>query len=236
MTFISVTWSFLIITIIILFGTMNGLGIALNKISKLHFALITSLYVIVIFGLLFVIGLNNYLSYDFVNHYIAEITGILGLLIFLAGILAIKNWKGNKEINYLNNPAFTVPVIGCTVGVTSVYTLIIGPSSGNNIELMLAIFLGLLITSFITFGVSKFLKKLEKPYPIIVTNFMVLVGFFFIMFASFIPNIATLSDLHMNPLYLRSTDYVGFLVIAVAGIFLCGVFLQNMRTQKETML
>ncbi|UTB34004.1 MAG: hypothetical protein NKF70_07415 [Methanobacterium sp. ERen5] len=56
------------------------------------------------------------------------------------------------------------------------------------------------------------------------------------MFAAFIPNIATLSNLHMNPLYLRSTDYVVFLVIAVAGIFLCGVFIQSMRMQKETML
>jgi predicted transporter len=236
MTFISVTWSFLIITIIILFGTMNGLGIALKKISKLNFAFITLIYAIVIFVLLFIIGLNNYLSYDFFNHYIAEITGILGLLIFLAGILTIKNWKCNKEITYLNNPAFTVPVIGGTVGVTSVYALLIGPNSGNNIELMLTIFFGLLLIIFIAFGVSKFLKKLEKPYPIIVTNFMVLVGFFFIMFAAFIPNIATLSNLHMNPLYIRSTDYVAFLVIAVAGIFLCGVFIQNMRMQKETML
>jgi predicted transporter len=215
---------------------MNGVGIALKKISKPNFALITLIYAIIIFVLLFITGLINYLSYDFFNHYIAEITGILGLLVLLAGILTIKNWKGNKEITYLNNPAFTVPVICGTVGVTSVYTLIIGPNSGNNIELMLAIFLGLLVVSFISFGVSKFLKKLEKPYPIIVTNFMVLVGFFFIMFAAFVPNIATLSNLHMNPLYLRSTDYVVFLVIAVAGIFLCGVFIQSMRTQKETML
>lgn len=236
MTSISVTWSFLITSIIILFGTMNGVGISLKKISKLNFALITLIYAIVIFVLLFIISLNNHLSYDFFNHYIAEIIGILGLLVLLAGILTIKNWKGNKEIAYLNNPAFTVPVIGGTVGVTSVYVLLIGPNSGNNIELMLAIFFGLLLISFIAFGVSKFLKKLEKPYPIIVTNFMVLVGFFFIMFAAFIPNIATLSNLHMNPLYLRSTDYVVFLVIAVAGIFLCGVFIQSMRMQKETML
>ncbi|UTB34003.1 MAG: DUF2162 family putative transporter [Methanobacterium sp. ERen5] len=172
------TWSFLITSIIILFGSMSGVGISLKKISKLNFALITLIYAIVIFVLLFIIGLNNHLSYDFFNHYIAEITGILGLLVLLAGILTIKNWKGNKEITYLNNPAFTVPVIGGTVGVTSVYVLLIGPNSGNNIELMLAIFFGLLIISFIAFGVSKFLNKLEKPYPIIVTNFMVLVGFF----------------------------------------------------------
>lgn len=215
---------------------MNGMGISLKKVNKLNFALITFVYAIIIFMLLFVISFSKSLLYGILNQYIAEIVGILGLFALLAGIFTIKNWKSNKEITYLNNFAYIAPVICGVVGVISAYSLLIGPNSQYNIELMLIIFFGILITNLVAFSFSKYLKKLEKPYPIIVSNFMVLVGFFFIMFAAFIPNLATLSNMHMSPLYLKSTDYVFFLVLAVVGIFLCGVFIQNMRMQKKTVL
>lgn len=215
---------------------MNGMGISLKKVNKLNFALITFVYAIIIFMLLFVISFSKSLLYGILNQYIAEIVGILGLFALLAGIFTIKNWKSNKEITYLNNFAYIAPVICGVVGVISAYSLLIGPNSQYNIELMLIIFFGILITNLVAFCFSKYLKKLEKPYPIIVSNFMVLVGFFFIMFAAFIPNLATLSNMHMSPLYLKSTDYVFFLVLAVVGIFLCGVFIQNMQMQKKTML
>lgn len=204
---------------------MNGMGISLKKVNKLNFALITFVYAIIIFMLLFVISFSKSLLYGILNQYIAEIVGILGLFALLAGIFTIKNWKSNKEITYLNNFAYIAPVICGVVGVISAYSLLIGPNSQYNIELMLIIFFGILITNLVAFYFSKYLKKLEKPYPIIVSNFMVLVGFFFIMFAAFIPNLATLSNMHMSPLYLKSTDYVFFLVLAVVGIFLCGVFI-----------
>ncbi len=171
--------------------------------------------------------------YKPINQYIAEIIGILGLFIILAGILTIKNWKGNKQITYLNNPAFMVSTVGGIIGVVSVYTLLIGPTPENSVVIALIIILGFLVTIFIAFGFSKFLKKLEKPYPVIISNFMILVGFYFVMFAAFIPNIATVANVKMDPLYLRSSNYVVFLVIAVIGIFLCGVFVQNIRTQNK---
>jgi len=234
--FISVTWSFLIISIIIFFGTIIGLGMALKKISKLNFAITILIYSIIISVLLFIMNLNISLLCNPINRYITEIIGIIGFLVLLAGILTIKNWKLNKKITYLNNPAFLFPIIGGILGITSVYTMLIYSNSGYSIELIVAIVLALLLTIVVAFGFSKFLKKLKKPYPLIISNFMVLVGFYFIMFAAFIPNIATLSSMQMNPLYVKSSNYVVFLLIAVAGIFLCGVFMQSMRMQKRTML
>ncbi len=179
---------------------------------------------------------NLYLLYNPINHYISEIIGILGFLTVLAGIFTIKNWKISKKITYRNNPAFIVPIIGGIIGILSVYTLLLGPNPENTFEMTIILFLGLLITIFIAFRFSKFLKKLEKPYPLIISNFMVLVGFYFIMFAAFIPNIGTLTTTNSNSLYINQSNYVIFLVIAVVGIFLCGVFIQNLRTQNKNML
>lgn len=209
---------------------------ALKKTSRVNFALITVLYTISILVILSILTPVISMVYKPINQYIAEVIGILGLIILMAGIFTIKNWKRNKKITYLNSPAFMVPIFGGIVGVIAVYTLLIGPTPENTLEITVPISLGFLLTIFIAFGFSKFLKKLEKPYSIIISNFMVLVGFYFMMFAAFIPNIATLANVHMEPLYLRSSNYVVFLVIAVIGIFLCGVFAQNMRTQNKTML
>jgi len=234
--FISVTWSFLIISIVIFFGSIIGLGMALKKVSRLNFGLITILYVVSIAMILSVLTQIISMVYEPINQYIAEIIGILGLFILLAGIITIKNWKCNKQITYRNNHAFIVSIFGNIIGAVSVYALLIGPNPEKPVEITVLICLGFLITIFVAFSFSKFLKKLEKPYPIIVSNFMILVGFYFMMFAAFIPNIATLANVHMDPLYLRSSNYVVFLVIALMGIFLCGVFTQNIRTQRKTML
>jgi predicted transporter len=236
LTVIAVTWNFLITSIIIFFGTIIGFGMALKKISRLNFVIITVFYALSVVITLFVLSLNISLVYKFINQYIPGIVGILGLLILLAGIFTIKNWRNNKKITYVNNPAFIIPVIGGILGIISVYSLLIGPNPENTFEINLIIFLGLLFTISIGFGVSKFLKRLNKPYPIIISNFMVLVGFYFIIFAAFIPNIATLSAVNMDPLYLRSTNYLVFLLLAVIGIFLCGVFMQNLKMQKNTLL
>ena len=209
---------------------------ALKRIKRRNFTLITVLYVVSILVILFIMNQIISTVYKPINQYMAEIIGILGLLILSAGIFTIKNWKGNKQITYLNNPAFMVSTVGGIIGVSSVYTLLIGPTPENPVGTILVITLGFFAMIFIAFGFSKFLKKLEKPYPVIISNFMILVGFYFVMFAAFIPNIASLANVHMDPLYLRSSNYVVFLAIAVIGIFLCGVFVQNMRTQKETML
>jgi predicted transporter len=236
LTVIAVTWNFLITSIIIFFGTIIGFGMALKKISRLNFVIITVFYALSVVITLFVLSLNISLVYKFINQYIPGIVGILGLLILFAGIFTIKNWRNNKKITYVNNPAFIIPVIGGILGIISVYSLLIGPNPENTVLINLIIFLGLLFTISIGFGVSKFLKRLNKPYPIIISNFMVLVGFYFIIFAAFIPNIATLSAVNMDPLYLRSTDYLVFLLLAVIGIFLCGVFMQNLKMQKNTLL
>lgn len=209
---------------------------ALKKMARLNFVLITVTYALSIFVVLFLLTHTISMIYKPINQYIAEIIGILGLLILLAGIFTIKKWKGNRKITYMNNPAFIVPIFGGIIGVVSVYTLLIGTTPKNPSGITVPISLGLLVTIFVSYGFSKFLKELEKPYPLIISNFMILVGFYFIMFAAFIPNIAALANVHMDPLYLRSSNYVVFLVVAVIGIFLCGVFAQNMRNQDETML
>ena len=56
---------------------------------------------------------------------------------------------------------------------------------------------------------------------------MILTGFYFIIGATFIPNINTLSPIQMNPLYINSSLSVLFVLIAGIGVFLLGVFIQN---------
>ena len=223
---VEITWVFLIISIIILFGINIGLALGLTKLSYKKVILYSMIFCVLIF--ISIILMNEYGSifYNIIIKFISEILGFIGILTVLTGIFTIKNWKKEKKINYSVPIGLLSSLICCFVGIVCASVLLISDkvlTFGSNISLTLS----LLIIIMGSHAFSKFLKKAETPFPIILGNFMILTGFYFIIGATFIPNLNTLSSIQMNPLYINSSLSVLFVLIAGFGVFLLGVFIQN---------
>ena len=232
---VEITWVFLIISIIILFGINIGLASGLTKLSYKKVILSLMIFCLLIF--ISIISINEYGSifYNTLNKFISEILGFIGILTVLTGIFTIKNWKNENKINYLVLISLISSLICCFVGVVSVSVLLFSDAVltfGSDISLTLSLLI--IITGSHAF--SKFLKRAETPFPIILGNFMILTGFYFIIGATFILNLNTLSSIQMNPLYINSSLSVLFVLIAGFGVFFLGVFIQNRVSDNKNKL
>jgi len=232
---VEITWVFLIISIIILFGINTGLGLGLSKLSEKKSFIVSMIFCLLIF--LSIILINDYGSvfYNTVNKFISEILGFISILTILSGIMTIKNWKKEKKSDYTSSIGLISSLICCFFGVVSA-SILLTSSKILNIESNILLTITLLIIIIVSHTISKLLKKAETPFPIILGNFMILNGFYFVIGATFIPNLNTLSSVNMNPLYINWSISIFFLLIAGIGVFLVGVFLQNRISDNKSKL
>ena len=78
------------------------------------------------------------------------------------------------------------------------------------------------------YSFSKILRHAEMPYPVLLGNFMILNGFYFLISAALIPNIAELSSVQTSALSINSDiSSLIFLIMGLIGIFLIGAYLKG---------
>jgi predicted transporter len=221
-------WECLIISIVLLFGINIGLAKGLTKLPK-RTALTISISYGVIILILSTIA-NFYISSaHVVNDYIPEVLGIIGIIIILSGLYTIDKWKKSKgEYDSFSSTATLSSSICCFVGFTFVFTLLSKSGISSFLEISAFMALALILLIFIFYLFSKFLRNAESPYPILLGNFMILNGFYFLISAAFIPNITKLSSLQTSALSISSDlSSLIFLITGCIGVFLLGAYLKG---------
>ena len=124
------------------------------------------------------------------------------------------------------------PSICCFIGFILAGILLNNKNTEPNfllISILMAVIFSALIFVFKLF--SKFLRYAERPYPVILGNYMILNGFYFLITALFIPNLKSLSSIQMNPLSVGFSANMIFLLMAGLGVLLVGVYL---KTEDKT--
>ena len=222
-------WECLIISIVLLFGINIGLAMGLTKLHKRTLLTISIAYGVIILILSTIA--NFYISSVFsaVNDHIPEILGIIGIVIILSGIYTIDKWKKSKEkYGSFLSAATLSSSICCFTGFTLTFTLLSKSLVSSFLEINTITALALALLIFIFYSFSKILRNAESPYPVLLGNFMVLNGFYFLISAAFIPNIGKLSSLQTSALSINSNlSSLIFLIMAFAGVFLLGAYLKE---------
>ena len=65
---------------------------------------------------------------------------------------------------------------------------------------------------------------MKKPYPVLLGNFMLFVGLYFLASAIVIPNIATVLASKMNPMTIPSVGALIYAFIAVIALLIIGFY------------
>lgn len=222
------TAEYLSVSIILLFGINIGLAIGHTKLSIKD--VLPTIIIYFIFGLLIVTITTFYteIIYNLINQHISKILGFIGFITILSGIYTLKKWKNNqKDFSELFSLALISSSICCLVGIISTFVLLTPSISFSPFQLMAYILGVLLVIIIIFYSFSKFLKKAKRPYSLILANFMILNGFYFLITTTFIANMESLSLVQMSPLSINSTSSLFFLILAGIGVLLLGVYLQN---------
>lgn len=219
-------WECVIISLILLFGVNIGLAMGLTRLSRVKSLFVSILYGAILFALSV---MANYATslYNVTSTFIAYMIGIIGIITITCGIYSIINWKKDKEKCYsFKSLSIIVPSICCFVGFIFAAILFNNKNTETNfllISILMAVIFVIIIVAFNLF--SKLLKYAERPYSVLLGNYMILNGFYFLIAGLFIPNFKSLALLKTNPLTISSTTNMLFLLMAAAGVFLIGVYL-----------
>jgi predicted transporter len=220
-------WECLIISIVLLFGINIGLAMGLTEIRKKEALVISVSYGLITLILSTLANFLNNALYSVIDYYIPAVLGIIGVVTFLSGIYTINKWRKTKKEH---DSSSSVPLLSSSIcyfaGFASVAVLlskeITVSFQGFTIFMVVAVILVLM--GFYSF--SKILRHAEKPYPVLLGNFMILNGFYFLISAAFVPNIEKLSSMQMSPFSINSDiSSMIFLIMAGIGVFLIGAYL-----------
>jgi predicted transporter len=220
-------WECLIISTVLLFGINIALAMGLNQIPKNKLLSIALLYGAILFTLGSIAGYVTSL-YNFTNEYIAFIIGIIGVVTIVTGSYTIIKWKKDRnDHDTLLSKATISASICCFAGFTFSAILLAKGMDSFYLVFNIIMAIAVILILIVLYQFSKFLRHAERPYPVILGNFMILNGFYFLIAGLFLPNIKSLALVQTNPLSIGSTTNLIFLITAAVGVFLVGVYLKK---------
>ena len=185
-------WQLGILSAILVFGVKIGMAMGFAGLSKKQVAIITLINGICIIVLSKLCEPYMDTLYRVIYQYSSLIFGLMAVIILLTGLHTIREWKITKKTcANVTSLALIVPCpccIGAVVGsvivvapMVSVSTLFLG--SFSSVFLMITIVVFYLLSGWIV-------KKINKPYPLVLGTFMTFVGIYFLVAMTILPNIS----------------------------------------------
>ena len=211
-------WQFGILAAVLVFGIKLGLAVGLANLSKKYLATVCAGY-----------GAGVLILAEISSHYANEITEliytynslffiIMAVIMILAGIFTIREWKVFEKNT-------------CCFGSIIVSILLVAPTVGlGAVDLSKYVALALVLTIIVTyFASSIFVRYVDKPYPIVLGNFMFFLGIYFLLSALVIPNIAAIMNKSMGSISIASMDSLMGSIVALIILIAIGIILSRKR-------
>ncbi|MCR5026255.1 MAG: DUF2162 domain-containing protein [Methanobrevibacter sp.] len=229
MDMMGVLWQFGIFAAILVFGVKVGLASGMANLSRKLFAIICVGYgggVLIISAIasLFAQQLTQAIySYNSIFYM------IMALIMIIAGLFTIREWKVH---NHNTSTATSLAVIApcpCCFGSIVASIIIVAPTIGvGAFYLSWFAAAALVAVIIIAYFASNFvIKHTTKPYPVILGNFMLLLGAYFLLSAIVIPNIAASLTKKLSPITVSSPTNILLAIVVIVALVGVGVFLNK---------
>ncbi|MBZ9570645.1 DUF2162 domain-containing protein [Methanobrevibacter sp. TMH8] len=224
-----ILWQAGVIAAIIVFGVKIGLGSAMANLSKKAMLLLIAIYGI---GIYIATQIASIYSSQFTNFVISYNTPIfiaMSIIMIIAGLTTIREWKvHNCNTSTTSALAVIAPSPCCFISIT-ITAIFVAPIMGLSIgELspIIAIILALvIIISY--FCANIIVKFIKKPYPIILGNFMLFLGVYFLLAAFLLPNLINGFKMIMKPIGLVDANLIIYLIPVIFVLMIIGVLLSK---------
>jgi len=228
-------WQLGLLSAIIIFGIKIGLSLGFAGLSKKVSAVIVLLYGL---GTLLLSKLAAGFT-DVINTVIYEynfvIFMVMSLTILYAGFHTIREWKVNQKNSVASTRIAMIAPCPCCFGAVIASIVLISPSLGvSTFEIGKYASLILMITIGTVYLLSDAISRLIKvPRPIMMGNFMIFVGFYFLISALMIPNIVAGMSIQMSPMECPEFSSLGHVFLITSGLMIIG-FIKNKKGMNFT--
>ncbi len=218
-------WQFGILAAVLVFGIKLGLAVGLANLSKKYLAAVCIGYGA---GVLILAEISSYFTEqitDLIYTYNSLFFIIMAVIMILAGIFTIREWKVFERNTTAATCAAIIAPCPCCFGSIIVSILLVAPTVGlGAADLSKYVALALVLTIIITYFASNiFVKYIDKPYPIVLGNFMFFLGIYFLLSALVIPNIAAIMNKSMGSIGIVSFDSLLGSIVALVILVVIGI-------------
>ena len=153
---------------------------------------------------------------------------IMALIMILAGLFTIREWKVHEKNTSTATSLAVIAPCPCCFGSIVASILIVAPTLGiGAFQLSWYAAAALVIVIAVTYFASNTIVNfINRPYPIILGNFMLLLGAYFLLSAVVIPNIASSMTKEFGTVSVGSSStsiiavVVMLIILVIIGVFL----------------
>ena len=229
MDMMSVLWQFGILAAILVFGIKVGLASGLANLSKKLLAIICVGYGGGVLIISAVASLYAEQLTQAIYSYNSVFYIIMALIMIIAGLITIREWKVHDHNTSTATSLAVIAPCPCCFGSIVASILIVAPTIGvGAFYLSWFAAAALVAIIIITYFASNIIIKLtSKPYPIILGNFMLLLGAYFLLSAIVIPNIAGSLTKDFKDLTMNSPESIIAVIFMIVVLVIIGVFLSK---------
>lgn len=223
---INILWQVGILSAVLIFGIKLGLATGLANMSKKYLALVSIGYG---GGVLILTEISSFFTKqitDLIYTYNFEFFLIMAVIMILAGLFTIREYKVFERNTTAATCMAVVAPCPCCFGSIIVSIMLVAPTVGLGLmDLSFVVAGALVLTIVVTYFASNYLVKfINKPYPIVLGNFMFFLGIYFLLSALFLPNITAMIANPMDAISISSPYYlIGALVLVLAVMFVGGL-------------
>lgn len=227
MDMMSVLWQVGIFASVLVFGIKIGLASGLANLSKKLFAIICIAYGggVVLISAIASLYADQLVQAIYGYNTIFYI--IMASIMIIAGLFTIREWKiHDKNTSTATSLAIIAPC-PCCFGSIIASVLIVAPTIGvSSLNLSWYAAVALVAVMIVTYLASNTIVRfIRKPYPIVLGNFMLLLGAYFLLSAIVIPNIAGALTKTASPISISSPQDILMVILAFAILIVGGMVL-----------
>ena len=229
MDMMTVLWQFGIFAAVIVFGVKIGLASGLANLSKKLFAIICIAYGGGVIGISAIASLFADQLVQAIYSYNTLFYIAMASVMIIAGLFTIREWKiHDKNTSTATSLAIIAPC-PCCFGSIIASVLIVAPTIGvSSLDLSWYAALALVGVMIVTYVASNtIVRVINRPYPIVLGNFMLLLGAYFLLSAIVIPNIAGVLSKTSSPVSISSPQDVLMVILAFAILLVGGMVLKK---------
>ena len=225
MEMFSALWQIGVFAAVILFGTKLGVASGLANLSKKKLALLCLGYGGGIMILSAIASLYTSQITELINKYNSILFLIMAIIMIAAGIYTIKEWKKHEKNTMRTTRMILVAPCPCYFGSILASIIMAAPTVGLG-AFSLSQYVAVVMVVVIIIGYfasNLIIKFLKKPYPIVIGNFMLFLGIYFLLSSILIPNIIQVFNQSMRSMTIPSLSSLALsfaiaIVIVVIGI------------------
>ena len=231
MAILDALWQIGVFTAVILFGTKLGIASGLANLSKKNLALLCLGYGGGIMLLSAIASLYTSQITNLINTYNSILFLMMAIIMIAAGLYTIKEWKKHEHNTMRTTRMILVAPCPCYFGSILASIIMAAPTVGLGAfslsQYVAVVMVLVIITGY--FASHIIVKFLKKPYPIVIGNFMLFLGIYFLLSSILIPNIIQVFNQSMRAMTIPSLSSLALAFAIAIAIMIVGIIVSRKK-------